>query len=64
MMTTQTVNKSVKPERRYDVDWLRVLAVLLLFPYHTARIFDTGAPREALKKTSETITARPGETAV
>jgi hypothetical protein len=40
-MNTQTVNKSVKPERRYDVDWLRVLAVLLLFPYHTARIFDT-----------------------
>ena len=40
-MNAQTVNKSVKPERRYDVDWLRVLAVLLLFPYHTARIFDT-----------------------
>ena len=40
-MNTQTVNKSVKPERRYDVDWLRVLAVLLLFPFHTARIFDT-----------------------
>ena len=40
-MNAQTVNKSVKPERRYDVDWLRVLAVLLLFPFHTARIFDT-----------------------
>jgi peptidoglycan/LPS O-acetylase OafA/YrhL len=26
-------------ERRYDVDWLRVLAVLLLIPYHTAVIF-------------------------
>lgn len=27
------------PERRYDIDWLRVLAVLLLVPYHTAVIF-------------------------
>jgi len=26
-------------ERRYDIDWLRVLAVLLLVPYHTAVIF-------------------------
>lgn len=30
-----------KPARRYDIDWLRVLAVLLLFPFHSARIFDT-----------------------
>jgi peptidoglycan/LPS O-acetylase OafA/YrhL len=28
-----------KPERRYDLDWLRVLAVLLLVPFHTALIF-------------------------
>lgn len=27
--------------RRYDFDWLRIGAVLLLFPYHTARIFDS-----------------------
>ena len=26
-------------ERRYDIDWLRVIAVLLLFVYHPARIF-------------------------
>jgi len=26
-------------ERHYDIDWLRVLAVLLLIPYHTAVIF-------------------------
>ena len=38
-MNAQTVNKSVKPERRYDIDWLRVLAVLLLFYVHPARIF-------------------------
>jgi glucan biosynthesis protein C len=30
----------VKPQRRHDIDWLRLLAVLLLFPFHTARIFD------------------------
>jgi peptidoglycan/LPS O-acetylase OafA/YrhL len=31
---------SSKPERRWDIDWLRVLAVLLLYPFHTARVFD------------------------
>jgi len=38
---TGTRVKAVKPARRYDIDWLRVLAVLLLFPFHSARIFDT-----------------------
>jgi glucan biosynthesis protein C len=38
-VNTQTVNKSAKPGRRWDIDWLRVLAVLLLFYYHPARIF-------------------------
>lgn len=33
---------SNKPERRYDLDWLRVLAVLLLLYFHTAAIFYTG----------------------
>jgi peptidoglycan/LPS O-acetylase OafA/YrhL len=28
-------------ERRYELDWLRVLAVLLLFIFHSARVFDT-----------------------
>ena len=27
------------PERRYDLDWLRVLGVLLLVPFHVALIF-------------------------
>ncbi len=46
-MTTKTATQTAsttqeaKPQRRYDIDWLRVLAVLLLFPFHTARIFDT-----------------------
>ena len=26
--------------RRYYIDWLRVLAVLLLFPFHVSRVFD------------------------
>jgi peptidoglycan/LPS O-acetylase OafA/YrhL len=49
-MTTETTTQStsippqIKPQRRYDIDWLRVLAVLLLFPFHTARIFDTFDP--------------------
>lgn len=28
--------------RRYDIDRLRILAVLLLLPFHTARVFNTG----------------------
>lgn len=30
--------------RLHYVDWLRVLAVLLLFPYHTLRVFNAGDP--------------------
>ena len=32
------------PKRIHYVDWLRVLAVLLLFPYHTLRVFNAGDP--------------------
>jgi len=28
-----------KPDRRYDIDWLRLMAVFLLFFFHTALIF-------------------------
>jgi glucan biosynthesis protein C len=28
--------------RLYHIDWLRVLAVLLLFPFHTGRVFNAG----------------------
>lgn len=31
-------------ERLHYVDWLRVLAVLLLFPFHTGRVFNFGDP--------------------
>jgi peptidoglycan/LPS O-acetylase OafA/YrhL len=29
-----------KPERRNDIDWLRVLAMLMIFLFHCARFFD------------------------
>ncbi len=29
-----------KPERRYDIDWLRVLAMLSIFLFHSARFFN------------------------
>jgi len=32
------------PDRRYDLDALRVLAVLLLVPFHSARVFDVFDP--------------------
>jgi len=31
---------ATKPVRRHDLDWLRVMAVLLLIPFHSARVFD------------------------
>lgn len=30
----------IKPERRYELDWLRVLAMLTVFLFHNARFFD------------------------
>ncbi len=33
---------SNRPERRYDIDWLRLMAVFLLFFFHTARVFSPG----------------------
>ncbi|MHB8793273.1 MAG: acyltransferase family protein [Thermoleophilia bacterium] len=31
---------AARPERRYEIDWLRMMAVFLLFFFHSARIFD------------------------
>lgn len=33
-----------EPRRRYDIDWLRILVVASLVPFHTARIFDFWEP--------------------
>ena len=30
--------------RLHFIDWLRVLAVLLLFPFHAGRVFNAGEP--------------------
>lgn len=30
--------------RRYGFDWLRIIVILLLFPFHTARVFDVWEP--------------------
>lgn len=29
-----------RSSRRYDIDWLRNIGILLLFPFHSARVFD------------------------
>ena len=38
---------TTQPDRRHDIDWLRNLAVLLLVPFHTARVFDVWEPNYA-----------------
>jgi peptidoglycan/LPS O-acetylase OafA/YrhL len=37
----QTKREQIMKERRYDVDWLRVVATLAIFLFHCARFFDT-----------------------
>jgi len=43
-----TSTSPVSPERRYDIDWLRIGATYLLFVFHIAKIFDV-APFYHLK---------------
>jgi len=38
-MNTQATTASTKPQRRWDVDWLRVIGTLLIFAYHSAAPF-------------------------
>ncbi len=40
-MTEETYS-TPKYERRYDIDWLRIIAVFLVFIFHNARFFDFG----------------------
>jgi glucan biosynthesis protein C len=40
-MGRQATHMGARGERRYDLDWLRVLAMLLLFLYHSSRPFDS-----------------------
>lgn len=39
-MRSPTARQSAAPLRRHDLDWLRVLAILLIFVYHSSRPFD------------------------
>jgi glucan biosynthesis protein C len=38
-----TASSTTAPARRYELDWLRVLVVLCLIPYHAAGIFSASA---------------------
>lgn len=40
-MNPQDARPSAPDARRYDLDWLRVLAMALIFVFHTTRPFDT-----------------------
>jgi glucan biosynthesis protein C len=39
-VNTQTINESDKPLRRWDIDWLRVIGILLVFVFHTSQPFN------------------------
>jgi peptidoglycan/LPS O-acetylase OafA/YrhL len=40
-MTIETENRAgTMKERRYDIDWLRVLAIMMVFFFHNARFYD------------------------
>ncbi len=39
-MSTTRALMTAPPARRHDVDWLRVLAVYLLFVFHVAMVFN------------------------
>lgn len=38
------MNLNRSNERRYEIDWLRNIGILLLFPFHSARVFDVWDP--------------------
>jgi peptidoglycan/LPS O-acetylase OafA/YrhL len=40
-MNPQDRHPGAEDARRYDLDWLRVLAMALIFVFHTTRPFDT-----------------------
>ncbi|NTU82919.1 MAG: acyltransferase family protein [Chloroflexales bacterium] len=40
-MNTAHIREPLPAGRRYDLDWLRVLAILMIFIFHAGRFFDT-----------------------
>jgi len=43
-VTTPTAPTSVKPERRWDIDWLRVIGILVVFAFHSGLCFTSWYP--------------------
>ncbi len=43
-MSAEVAAGAAGSPRLHYIDWLRVLAVLLLFPFHTSRVFNAGQP--------------------
>jgi fucose 4-O-acetylase-like acetyltransferase len=56
-MTRNTAqgNDSLESTRRHDVDWLRVLGMMVVFLFHCARFFDTGGWHVKSARTSEAV---------
>ena len=44
-----------KPQRRYDIDWLRVIATLGVFLFHCMRVFDSSDWEVKNNVTSESL---------
>ncbi len=57
MVQTSGTSQIGRPEliRRYDVDWLRVLGMMVVFLFHSARFFDTGGWHVKSPRTSEAV---------
>jgi len=55
MAQTGSVSQNRRPElaRRQDVDWLRVLGMMMVFLFHGARFFDTGGWHVKSPRTSD-----------
>jgi len=58
MVQTRDTPPIGRPEltRRYDVDWLRVLGMMVVFLFHNARFFDTDGWHVKSARTTEAVT--------
>ena len=54
---------STMTERRYDIDWLRIFGIAMLFPFHAARVFDVFEPnyvKNAIWQSMDQASTTPG----
>jgi glucan biosynthesis protein C len=58
MVQTSGISPACQPElgRRYDVDWLRVLGMMVVFLFHNARFFDTDGWHVKSPRTTPAVT--------